>query len=249
MQMEWIPMNKLNPTPQIQEGHSHRANPHSPVGGGLTRRALLTASAAMTGGIATSAFGQATRVRPTPEQVLGPFFPVQLPVDQDADLTVIAGKQGQALGQVLYLSGLVTNLRGEPVADAVLEIWQANAVGRYTHPADDNTAPIDTNFEGYAKIRTGADGSYRIKTVKPGAYPVTPVPGWIRPPHIHFDVKGRASRLMTQMYFEGESLNDKDKYLQGVQRKEALIARYGVPTGQQEKDSLVATWNIVLIAG
>jgi protocatechuate 3,4-dioxygenase, beta subunit len=239
----------LKPTPQIEEGHSHRAHPPALAGGGLTRRALLTASAAMTGGFATTAFGQAARVRPTPEQVLGPFYPVQLPVDQDADLTVIAGKDGHALGQILYLSGVVTNLRGEPVADAVVEIWQANAGGRYTHPADDNTTPIDPNFEGYAKIRTGPDGSYRFKTVKPGAYPVTPVPGWIRPPHIHFDVKGRASRLMTQMYFEGEALNDKDRYLKEIQRKESLTARYGVSTGQQEKDALVATWNIALIAG
>jgi protocatechuate 3,4-dioxygenase beta subunit len=174
---------------------------------------------------------------------------VRLPIDQDADLTVIAGKDARALGKVLYVSGLVTDLRGEPVVDAVLEIWQANAVGRYTHPADDNASPIDPNFEGYAKIRTGPDGSYHFKTVKPGAYPVTPVPGWIRPPHIHFDVKGRASRLMTQMYFEGETLNDKDRFLQGVTRKDALIARYGTPSGPQEPNALVATWNIVLIAG
>ena len=243
----------LKPTPQIDENHRHQEVSAALPSTGFTRRGLLTVSAAITGvgltGVTTLAFGQVPRIRPTNEQVLGPFYPMSLPADQDADLTIIAGKDARALGQVLYVSGLVTNLRGEPVVDAVLEIWQANAVGRYTHPADDNPLPIDPNFEGYAKIRTGPDGSYRFKTVKPGAYPVTPVPGWIRPPHIHFDVKGRASRLLTQMYLEGEALNDKDRFLQGASRKEGLIARYGAPSCQQEPNALVAVWNIVLVAG
>ena len=98
-------------------------------------------------------------------------------------------------------------------------------------------------------VRYGLLDFFADESFKPGAYPVTPVPGWIRPPHIHFDVKGRASRLMTQMYFEGEALNDKDRFLQGVTRKDALIARYGTPSGPQEPNALVATWNIVLIAG
>ena len=147
----------------------------------------------------------------------------------------------------MYVSGRVINVRGKPVADAELEIWQANAAGRYTHPSDQNPAPIDPNFEGYAKIRTGPDGSYRFKTVKPGAYPATPTS--TRPPHIYFDVKGRVNRLVTQMYFEGEALNDKDAILQGASRKEGLIARYGAPSGQQEPTALVVVWNIVLRAG
>jgi protocatechuate 3,4-dioxygenase beta subunit len=212
---------------------------------------MLKASAAIAGGglaaAMAPAFGQQPTFRSTNEQILGPFYPVRLPVDQDADLTVIAGMDARALGQVLYVSGRVTNRLGEPVADAELEIWQANAAGRYNHPADQNPAPIDINFQGYAKIRTGPDGGYRIKTVKPGAYPAEP--GWTRPPHIHFDVKGRASRLVTQMYFEGEDLNDKDRLLQGASRKEGLIAHYGTPSAQQEPNALVAVWNIVLMAG
>lgn len=240
-------------TPQIPESHLHQQTAVAVTNSGVSRRGLLTMSTAIAGigfaGFTKSTFAQSPGLRPTPEQVLGPFFPVRLPIDQDADLTVISGKDGRALGQILYVSGIVTNLRGEPVADALLEIWQANALGRYTHPADDNPLSIDPNFEGYAKIRTGADGSYRFKTVKPGAYPVTPVPGWIRPPHIHFDLKGRASRVVTQMYFEGEALNEKDRFLQGVGRKDALIARYGSPTAQQESNALVAVWNIALLAG
>ena len=240
-------------TPQIADYHPHQETAVATTNSGLSRRRLLTLSSAIAGigftGFTKSALAQSPGLRPTPEQVLGPFYPVRLPGDQDADLTVIAGKDGRALGQILYVSGIVTNLRGEPVADAMLEIWQANAVGRYTHPADDNPLSIDPNFDGYARIRTGADGSYRFKSVKPGAYPVTPVPGWIRPPHIHFDVKGRGSRLVTQMYFEGEALNEKDRFLQGVGRKDALIARYGSLTSQQESNALVAVWNIALTAG
>ena len=241
----------LRPTASTAESHRHLLGAATLPGTGFTRRGMLTASLAITGaglaGVTTLAFGQQPGIRPTNEQILGPFYPVRLPADQDADLTSIAGKDARALGQVLYVGGRVINVRGEPVMDAELEIWQANAAGRYTHPSDQNPAPIDPNFEGYAKIRTGPDGGYRFKTVKPGAYPATP--GSTRPPHIHFDVRGRVNRLVTQMYLEGEALNDKDAILQGAPRKEGLISRYGAPSGQQESSALVAVWDIVLRAG
>jgi protocatechuate 3,4-dioxygenase beta subunit len=241
----------LRPTAPIDEDHRHFLGATVLPGTGFTRRGMLTASLAITGvglaGVTIPAFGQQPGLRPTSEQILGPFYPVRLPADQDADLTIIAGMQAGALGQVVYVSGRVINVRGEPVAGAELEIWQANAAGRYTHPSDQNPAPIDPNFEGYAKLRTGPDGSYGFKTVKPGAYPASPTS--TRPPHIHFDVKGRINRLVTQMYFEGEALNDKDEILQRASRKEGLIARYGAPSGQQEPNAFVAVWNIVLRAG
>jgi protocatechuate 3,4-dioxygenase beta subunit len=241
----------LRPTAPIKEHHRPHFCAAALPSTGVTRRGMLAASLAMTGaglaGVTTFAFGQSPGIRSTNEQILGPFYPVRKPADQDADLTIIAGKDARALGQVLYVSGRVINVRGEPVVDADLEIWQANAAGRYTHPSDQNPAPIDSNFEGYAKIRTGPDGSYRFKTVKPGAYPATP--SSTRPPHIHFDVQGRVNRLVTQMYFEGEALNDKDAILQGASRKEGLIARHGAPSGQQEPNALVAVWDIVLRAG
>ncbi len=106
---------------------------------------------------------------------------------------------------------------------------------------------MDPNFDGYARIRTDADGSYRFKTVKPGAYPASP--NWMRPPHIHFDVKGRASRLVTQMYFEGEALNESDELLERQTRKEGLISLYIARSGKQEAAALVAVWDIVLAAG
>ena len=241
----------LRPTASIAQDHRHVSPAAALPGARVTRRGMLTASLALTGvglaGVTLLAVGQQPGIRPTNEQILGPFYPVRLPADQDADLTIIAGKDTRALGQVVYVSGRVINVRGEPVAGAELEIWQANAAGRYTHPSDQNPAPIDPNFEGYAKIRTGFDGSYGFKTVKPGAYPASPTS--TRPPHIHFDVKGRINRLVTQMYFEGEALNDKDEILQRASRKEGLIARYGAPSGQQEANAFVAVWNIVLRAG
>lgn len=245
----------LTPTAPTEENHSHihgsRHSQHIGVSQHIrfNRRGMLTASAAITGaamaGIMSSTFAQKARIQPTAEQVMGPFYPVTLPIDQDADLTVIAGKNGRALGQIVYVSGRVITVGGEPIANAELEIWQANSVGRYNHPGDQGSPPLDPNFEGYAKIRTGIDGSYQFKTVKPAAY-ATGVDGWSRPPHIHFDIKGRGSRLVTQMYFAGEALNEKDKLYANSGGKETLTARYGAPSGKQERDALVALWDVVL---
>ncbi len=245
----------FSPPPALAEGHCHFHGRPDLVSHGLTRRRLLTASALLTGtGLSAAvmpAWAQQPVARPTAEQVIGPFYPVRLPADQDADLTVIAGHQARALGTIVYLSGRVTNLRGEPVANAELEIWQANAVGRYAHAADDNPQPVDPNFDGYARVRADTEGRYRIKTIKPGAYPVTPVPGWMRPPHIHFDVRGKTSRLVTQMYFDGEELNTKDRFFDRLSAggKAGLQARYGERSAAHEPDALVAVWNILLIAG
>jgi len=180
----------------------------------------------------------------TPNQVMGPFYPVEKPLDQDSDLTVIAGKGGHAEGQVLHLMGRVIDSHGRPIPGARIEIWQANTHGRYTHPADTNPAPLDPNFEGFGVQVTDDQGRYRFKTIKPGAYPVTQ--SWTRPPHIHVDVTGRTGRVLTQMYFADEPLNDVDQLLQGTRNPEALIARYQEPTDGVDLDSLVAYWDIML---
>jgi protocatechuate 3,4-dioxygenase beta subunit len=182
---------------------------------------------------------------PTIDQVLGPFYPVTKPLDHDADLTVIQGKPGKAQGQVIHLMGRVLNLKGDPIPGAQVEIWQANTFGRYTHPSDTNPAPLDPNFEGFGAQITDAEGRYRFKTIKPGAYPV-PVEGWIRPPHIHFDVTSKSNRLITQLYFEGEPLNDKDLLLQPTLNKGSVMTRLLPPTKDVEPDALLAVWDIVL---
>lgn len=245
----------LKPTPQVPDFHLHDAHdPAAPAHhrAGMARRDWLQAGLVLTGSaLATAAlpgYAQAARRGMTPLQTIGPFYPADLPADMDADLTQVMGHTQSATGTVIYLTGKVMNTRGEPVVGAELDIWQANAGGRYAHPADTNKVPLDPHFQGFARIRTGADGSYSLKTIKPGAYP-TGVGDWTRPPHIHFDVRGKFSRSITQMYFEGEALNAKDRLLQEAHDKAALISRYTPVSGKPEKGALGASWDIVLNAG
>ncbi len=211
----------------------------------LLKRAALLGAVTLAGPWHRAIAQQATM--PTPDQILGPFYPVQKPVDGGTDLTHLSGKSGTAQGEVIYVMGRVLNLKGEPVRGAQLEVWQANARGRYVHPSDRNPAPLDPNFEGYANVVSDAEGRYRFKTIKPGAYPVGG--GWIRPPHIHFDVRGHVNRLVTQMYFAGETLNDKDPLLQASWAKDSLIAKVLSPSAQEEADARLVVWDIVLIQG
>lgn len=134
----------------------------------------------------------------TAESPMGPFYPLNPLAENDADLTRLAGHAGRAQGQAIELTGRVLDLRGNPIAGARLELWQANAAGRYMHESDPATAPLDPDFQGFARLTTGADGAYRIVTVKPGGYDS---PIGHRPPHLHFDLSGRTHRAIAQMYF------------------------------------------------
>ena len=145
----------------------------------------------------------------TPVQVEGPFFPKHEQVDKDLDLTVIQGHQDKALGEVIYLSGQILGDDFKPVPNALIDVWQANKHGRYHHEDDPNTAPLDEHFQGWGQITADQKGRYSIKTIIPGAYPVDEE--WWRPPHIHFKVSKRGyHELITQMYFAGDELNEKD---------------------------------------
>ena len=212
----------------------------------ISRRRLL----GMTGAVA--AFGvtrasAAELLRRTPTQGTGPFYPTEKPLDGDADLTLIKGHRQRAAGQVVHVMGHVRNAAGEPVAGARIEIWQANSHGRYTHPADSNSAPLDPDFEGYASLTTDEQGRYRFKTIKPGAYPAGDM---VRPPHIHFDVTGCKNKLVTQMYFPGEALNDDDLVIAIARdHKKLLVADVGPPGDDLEPDSWLARWDIVLELG
>src|SRR5688500_3217209 len=185
----------------------------------------------------------------TPSLVLGPFYPQMKPLDTDADLTVIAGKRGRAQGKIVHLTGRILNSKGEPVRGAKVEIWQANTHGRYSHPSDPNTAPLDPNFQGYGVQITDSEGRYRFKTIKPGAY-VSFLAG-MRTPYIHFVVAERFVRIVTQVFFPDEPLNERDNILNSLKsaRKEAVIVKTLPPTKELEPDSIVAVWDMVLLKG
>ena len=143
--------------------------------------------------------------------------------------------------------GRVLNVAGEPVRDAIVEVWQANSYGRYTHPSDTNPAPIDPNFDGSAVLKTDSEGRYRFKTIKPSAYPAGPT--LIRPAHIHFQVSGRHDRLVTQMYFEHDPYNEKDPFLNSAARKELLLTKLHDPSPEFEPGSKVIVFDMVVYSG
>lgn len=179
----------------------------------------------------------------TPPQILGPFYPFMLTPTEGGDLT--AG--GKARGTVLYLSGRVLAADGHPVAGAKVEIWQANAAGRYPHPNDENlAAPLDENFTGFAVTTTDAHGGYAFKTVRPAAYPAAP--GRWRPAHIHFSVTAKYEQLVTQMYFAGDQYNESDSWLNSASRKDLLITT-PTPVAGKEPGAEAVTFDIVLTRG
>lgn len=160
----------------------------------------------------------------TPDQTIGPFYPHIKNGDGDVDLTHIQGKDGQAEGTVILVRGQIKDENCQPIENALVEIWQANHHGRYSHEGDSqNSNPLDPNFEGWGEMTTGADGNYGFKTIKPAAYsfddPANPE-NW-RTPHIHFKVSRRGfHELITQMYFEGEKLNSTDVVINDLPENE-----------------------------
>ena len=177
----------------------------------VTRRWFLHGSIGAAATVASAPLVAAT----TPRQSEGPFYPVREQRDTDADMTLIEGHSERAVGEVVEVAGRVLDEDGNPVPDALVDVWQANSYGRYAHERDRNPAPLDANFQGWATLQTDAEGRYSFRTIKPGAYPVRP--GWTRPPHIHFKVARRGyHELTTQMYFAGDPLNERDLLLQSV---------------------------------
>ena len=184
---------------------------------------------------------------PTAPVMEGPFYPIHKQQDRDADLTRFDGSKERAKGELTLVEGVVSDGDGKPLAGALVDIWQANAAGRYHHERDPNPAPRDANFQGWAQVLTDNDGRYRFLTVKPGAYPAAA--NWTRPPHIHFKLAKRGfHELTTQMFFDGEPLNDVDQLYLALSQDErkGVVAEMGKETTADGGEVLHCRFDIVL---
>lgn len=217
----------------------------------LNRRTALRLGLFAAGaGLAASSTGLAEEIckinSVTPAQPEGPFYPKVDQADKDADLIYVQGQNQPALGEVIFIEGAVTDEACKPIEGALVEIWQACASGKYNHASDPNQAPLDPNFQYWGKALTDKNGMYRFRTVIPGAYQADV--DWRRPPHIHYKIQKLGFReLITQLYFEGDSLNDKDLILQSLplaEQKKVVVplkAQTQNPTGPR-----LAQFNISL---
>jgi len=178
----------------------------------------------------------------------GPVFGDDVLAPSDNDLT--RQHEGEPLGERILVHGRVVDEDGRPLRGALVEVWQANAAGRYRHEVDRHPAPLDPNFSGAGRCLTDDEGRYSFTTIKPGAYPWGNHPNAWRPAHIHFSLFGRAfeQRLVTQMYFPGDPLFEYDPIFNAVRdpsARELLVARFDLATTQPEW-ALAYEWDVIL---
>jgi protocatechuate 3,4-dioxygenase, beta subunit len=207
------------------------------------RRLVLAGSTAVVGGVAAS-LARVAALLATPPQTEGPFYPVELPVDRDADLVRVTGADAQAMGMVTHVMGRVLDRQGRPLPGVLVEIWQCDANGRYRHPLENSARPLDRGFQGYGRALTEAGGGYRFRTIRP-----VPYPG--RTPHVHFKLSGAGGELLTtQMYVAGEPGNGQDFLLNAVrdpERRARLVVDLR-PAEAVEPGALAGTFDIVVDA-
>lgn len=173
----------------------------------------------------------------TLSEVTGPVFGHSEIAPNDNNLTI--QHAGDPLGERVIVSGRVMDGDGRPVCNSLIEIWQANAAGRYAHVKDGHPAPLDPNFTGTGRTLTDANGFYSFVTIKPGAYPWRNHDNAWRPAHIHFSLFGAAfvTRLITQMYFPGDPLFAYDPIMQSVPDEKArqrMISKFDLETTKPE---------------
>jgi protocatechuate 3,4-dioxygenase beta subunit len=183
--------------------------------------------------------------------VLGPVFGDGTVAELDHDLT--KQHDGEPLGERIVVHGRLLDEDGRPLPHALVEVWQANACGRYKHEVDQHPAPLDPNFSGAGRCLTDADGNYRFVTIKPGSYPWGNHENAWRPAHIHFSVFGRQfeQRLVTQMYFPGDPLFEFDPIINSVRDPKAralLVSQFDLDSTTPDW-ALAYRWDIVLGRG
>ncbi|HZS05641.1 MAG TPA: protocatechuate 3,4-dioxygenase [Blastocatellia bacterium] len=204
------------------------------------------------GGITAGTLGAAALMKPgvfadhlaqTPRQTEGPFYPDRMPLDTDNDLLVINDSITPAVGEVTYLSGRILDRHGEPIRNAVVEIWQVDNNAAYLHTRSDNHSRRDANFQGFGRCLTGSTGEYAFRTVKPVPYPGRSAP------HIHFAVKVKGQeRFTTQCYIKGYPGNERDGVLRDIRdaRARELLMVDFAPVRQARIGELAARFDIVL---
>lgn len=178
----------------------------------------------------------------TPKQTEGPFYPDKLPLDTDNDLIVINDTLTPAVGEITYLSGHILDTRGNPIRNAVVEIWQCDSGGAYLHSKTGNAVKRDRHFQGFGRFLTGRSGEYGFRTIKP-----VPYPG--RTPHIHVAVKVPGQeKFVTQCYVKGYPGNEKDGVLRGIRDEKALesVLVDFVPIQGSRVAELAARFDVVL---
>ncbi len=178
----------------------------------------------------------------TPPQTEGPFYPDHLPLDTDNDLLIINDGLTPAVGEVTYVSGRILDSRGEPLRNAVVEIWQCDHNGAYLHSKTGNGEKRDRNFQGFGRFITGSTGEYLFRTIKP-----VPYPG--RAPHIHYKIKRSGKELLTtQCYIKGFAGNEKDgiwKNLKDEKARSAVTVAFAPLKGSRVGE-LAAKFDVVL---
>jgi protocatechuate 3,4-dioxygenase beta subunit len=207
----------------------------------FTRRRFLGGLAL--GAVAFTAPGAfAEELLRTPAQSEGPFYPDKLPLDTDNDLLILNDAITPAVGTITHLTGKILDAQGEPIRNAVVEIWQCDNNGAYLHTRSGNGEKRDGNFQGFGRFLTGSTGEYYFRTIKP-----VPYPG--RTPHIHYQVKVRGKdKFTTQCYVKGEPGNTRDGIFMGikdVKARESLLADFA-PIKESRIGEVAASFNIVL---
>jgi protocatechuate 3,4-dioxygenase beta subunit len=185
------------------------------------------------------AFAEALEL--TPRQTEGPFYPDHLPLDTDNDLIIVNNDITPAVGEITHLSGKLLDADGNPLRNALVEIWQVDGNGVYLHTADHH-AKRDANFQGFGRFLTSTNGEYYFRTVKP-----VPYPG--RTPHIHFKIKRPGEReFTTQCYIKGHPQNDRDGIYRSIRDPKAreLVTIDFSPLKGSKAGELAAKFDIVL---
>ncbi|BCX47620.1 protocatechuate 3,4-dioxygenase subunit beta [Haloferula helveola] len=206
-----------------------------------SRRRFLQGFTATAAGLwVPGAFAEA--LQPTPKQTEGPFYPVDLPLDTDNDLIVVNDGLTPAVGEVTHLSGRILDAKGDPIRNAMVEIWQVDHHGVYLHKGSNKHDKRDKNFQGFGRFLTGSTGEYYFRTIKPVSYPG-------RTPHIHFAVKMKGrDKWTTQCYIKGEKQNERDGVIRGIkdEKQRAAVIVDFAPVKGSKTGELAARFDIVM---